>query len=63
MAEMPEDRRARILAMKLEDRNMLAAIMRRELEKIPEEITRLEQQAQDLTAWLAAFAPEQDGPQ
>jgi hypothetical protein len=58
----PEDdreaRRARILAMTPEARADLATLMRRSLDKIPAQITKLQEEQKQLTDWLAEFAPD-----
>lgn len=51
-----EARRALILAMTPEARADLAAIMRRDLDKIPGQIARLEERQQQILEWLAEFA-------
>lgn len=53
-----DERRRQILAMRPEDRAALASLIRRERNKIPGEIARLQDEQQRLNQWLAEFAPE-----
>lgn len=46
--------------MKPEDRAALVDLMRRSRDEIPAEIARLQQQQDELTAWLTEFAAEQE---
>ncbi|BEL07864.1 hypothetical protein Q0Z83_060550 [Actinoplanes sichuanensis] len=56
--ETTEQRRARILALSPEDRAFLAGIIRRQLDRIPDQIAKLREDEQALTEWLTEFAPE-----
>lgn len=58
MESVSDERRRQILAMRPEDRGALASLIRRERDKIPGEIARLQDEQERLTQWLAEFAPE-----
>lgn len=55
--ETAEQRRARIRALHPEDRAVLAGIIRKQLDRIPDQIAKLRKDEQALTEWLAEFAP------
>lgn len=53
-----ESRRARILAMSPDARAALAEVMRQQRDKAAAEIARLQAEQQQITKWLAEFAPD-----
>jgi hypothetical protein len=55
-----EEHSRRIWAMKPEDRASLAALVRRERDKIPDEIAKLRRQYAESTEWLEEFDPDGD---
>jgi hypothetical protein len=56
--ETAEQRRARILALSPEDRDVLAGLIRKQLGQIPGQLAKLIEDQAELIAWIAEFAPQ-----
>ncbi|BCJ45357.1 hypothetical protein GCM10010168_86260 [Actinoplanes ianthinogenes] len=52
-----DERRAFFLGLPPEDLDLLAGLMRRELDKIPDRIARLRNDEEQIVEWLTEFAP------